>query len=166
MPVNTTKSQRDILKVVKIIIIKKTTINVFVLSYFVVNLIVKKGNIYCFYLATSTVNNVGRTEDPSLNEEEKKRGFRPAHLQRFHLMLHSVVLRLQVSDPVLGLAQLSLQLGLQLPAPLLELQQLLLSLLAAVGRQGAIRQQVETEGGQPGRNSSAAASEVFIFSLS
>lgn len=44
-----------------------------------------------------------------------------------------MVLGLKVLDAVLGLAQLGLQLSLQLPASLLELQQLLLGLLAAAG---------------------------------
>lgn len=47
-----------------------------------------------------------------------------------------MVLGLQVLDAVLGLPQLGLQLSLQLPASLLELQQLLLGLLAAAGGDG------------------------------
>ena len=39
---------------------------------------------------------------------------------------------------MLGLLELGLQLGLQLPAALLELQQLLLGLLEAVGQQGSV----------------------------
>lgn len=71
------------------------------------------------------------------------------YLQRLHLILQSLVLGLQVLHAVLGLAQLGFQLGLQLPAALLELQQLLLGLLAAVGggRRGGIRQPVQTERG-------------------
>lgn len=44
-------------------------------------------------------------------------------------MLQSLIVRLQVSGAMLCLAQLCLQLRLQLSAPLLELQQLLLCLL-------------------------------------
>lgn len=55
----------------------------------------------------------------------------PTDLQCLRLQLQPVVLGLQVLDAVLGLAQLGLQLSLQLPASLLELQQLLLGLLAA-----------------------------------
>lgn len=57
----------------------------------------------------------------------------PTDLQCLRLQLQPVVLGLQVLDAVLGLAQLGLQLSLQLPASLLELQQLLLGLLAAAG---------------------------------
>lgn len=53
------------------------------------------------------------------------------YLQCFHLIFESLVLRVEVFDASLGLAQLSFQLGLQLPASLLKLQQLLLSLLTA-----------------------------------
>lgn len=54
------------------------------------------------------------------------------YLEGFNVVLESLVLRLQVLQAMLGLTQLSLQLGLQLSAPLLELQQLLAGLLAAV----------------------------------
>ena len=54
------------------------------------------------------------------------------YLERVHISLESLVVRVQVSHAMLRLAQLSLQLGLQLPAALLELQQLLLGLLVAV----------------------------------
>lgn len=57
-----------------------------------------------------------------------------SYLESFNLILESVVLRLQVLHSMLGLAKLCFQLSLQLPAPLLKLQQLLLSLLTAVGR--------------------------------
>lgn len=55
------------------------------------------------------------------------------YLERFHLVLESLVFRPQVLGAMLGLAQLGFQLGLQLPAALLKLQQLLLSLLEAAG---------------------------------
>lgn len=71
-----------------------------------------------------------------------------SYLESFNLILESVVLRLQVLHSMLGLAELCFQLSLQLPAPLLKLQQLLLSLLTAVGTQKAIRRQVETERGR------------------
>lgn len=54
------------------------------------------------------------------------------YLQCFHLVLESLVFRLQVLRAMLGLTQLGFKLGLQLPAALLKLQQLLLSLLEAV----------------------------------
>lgn len=57
-----------------------------------------------------------------------------SYLERFDLILESLVLRLQVLHTMFGLAQLCFQLSLQLPAPLLKLQQLLLSLLAAADR--------------------------------
>lgn len=55
------------------------------------------------------------------------------YLERFDLILESLVFRLLVLHAMLGLTQLGFQLGLQLPAALLKLQQLLLSLLEAVG---------------------------------
>lgn len=66
------------------------------------------------------------------------------YLQGFHLILQPLVLGLQVLHAMLGLAQLGFQLGLQLPAALLELQQLLLGLLAAVG---GTKRRCQTEGG-------------------
>lgn len=59
-----------------------------------------------------------------------------SYLEVFHLILESLVLRVQVLHATLCLAQLGLQLGLQLPAALLKLQQLLLRLLTAAGRPG------------------------------
>lgn len=56
------------------------------------------------------------------------------YLECFDLILESLVLTLQILHTMLGLAQLHFQLSLQLPAPLLKLQQLLLSLLVAVSR--------------------------------
>lgn len=53
------------------------------------------------------------------------------YLECFDLILESLVFRLQVLHAMLGLTQLGFQLGLQLPAALLKLQQLLLSLLEA-----------------------------------
>ncbi len=58
-----------------------------------------------------------------------------SYLESFDLVFESVVLRLQVLRSMLGLAQLCFQLSLQLPAALLKLQQLLLSLTAAAGRE-------------------------------
>lgn len=57
----------------------------------------------------------------------------PTDLQCLHLRLEPVVLGLKVLYAVLGLPQLGLQLSLQLPASLLELQQLLLGLMTATG---------------------------------
>lgn len=56
------------------------------------------------------------------------------YLEVLDLVLEPLVLRVQVLHAMLGLAQLGLQLGLQLPAALLKLQQLLLRLLAAASR--------------------------------
>lgn len=55
------------------------------------------------------------------------------YLECFDLILESLVFRLQVLGTVLGLTQLGFQLSLQLPAALLKLQQLLLSLPEAAG---------------------------------
>ena len=60
------------------------------------------------------------------------------YLQGVQVVLEALVLREEVSEAVLGLLELGLQLGLQLPAALLELQQLLLGLLEAVGQQGSV----------------------------
>lgn len=57
----------------------------------------------------------------------------PTDLQCLQLRLEPVVLGLKVLYAVLGLPQLGLQLSLQLPASLLELQQLLLGLMTATG---------------------------------
>lgn len=55
------------------------------------------------------------------------------YLECIDLILESLVFRLQVLRTMLGLTQLGFQLSLQLPAALLKLQQLLLSLLEAAG---------------------------------
>lgn len=52
-----------------------------------------------------------------------------SYLQGLHLAFQPLVLRLQVPDAVLCLPQLGFQLGLQLPAAFLELQELLLGIL-------------------------------------
>lgn len=63
-----------------------------------------------------------------------------SYLESFDVIPESLVLGLQVLHAMLGLAQLGFQLSLQLPAALLELQQLLLGLLAAAGRTKRRRQ--------------------------
>lgn len=84
-----------------------------------------------------------------------------SYLQRLHLVLQPLVLGVQVFDAVLGLAQLGLQLGLQLSAPLLELQQLLLGLLTAV-MWAAIRQQEEVSA-EPGAMNQLLQLKTFSF---
>lgn len=88
-----------------------------------------------------------------------KTGILSIYLQRLDFVLESPVLRLQVLHAALGLAQLSLQLGLQLPAPLLELQQLLPGLLAAAQRHGRERRPVR---GDRRRSAGTQLSLMFI----
>lgn len=53
-----------------------------------------------------------------------------SYLEVANLILQSLVFTLQVSEAMLSLTKLRLQLSLQLPAPFLELLQLLLRILA------------------------------------
>lgn len=91
------------------------------------------------------------------------------YLQCLHLILESLVLRVQVFDAMLSLAQLSLQLGLQLPASLLKLQQLLLRLLTAAEKQESLdnfrQKEVREKKNSRWKHSSTQLKIILLFNL-